>query len=716
VKTKLLMSLVTLGLLAACGQTPQLQQTTDSALGQKKPNAAPSFTTFTEEWTVTGIPKIEGVTKATWSNDGNKIVVDTSKSNPFGPPESKSYILNSASESTMAAGQELSLSPNGTYAVESYASYPYGYPYEITLLDVNAGQRAQTQRFTSFYSWSPTNQFLSAGSSYNSLCWTLINGPVNQSSSLTKICPGYDLPGSYFSWSADGTRSAIITSGKVRVLETSSGASIMVTTGRSYNRLFGFSPNGAYLTASSDAYPNEIKIIDATNGQTTSTIFANASRLAWSPNSAQVAVGGAGIYDASSGTQVVPIVNEGEPIWNSDGSRLALVGASEVALINAGSGSVITSQPITANSFAWHPNGQRWLAVPDDNTLRVFNASNGLQIASISTPGLPGGAWKPGSESILLWDDVQPGVRLWNPSSNQIERRIREKSVFHENNVYSLTWSPDGSRIIDAGRDGRMLSMPSETGEIDASLTGHAGGVYAVAYSPDGTNLASAGNDGTVKLWNPATGENMQTLSGHTFTVRSLAWNPSGSMLASGSWDNSIKLWNPSTGEELRTLTGHSNYVNAIAFNPAGTRLASVSSDKSLKLWNPSTGELLATLNGHTDSLFTLAWSPDGSRLATAGADKTIRIWNASTLALEQTITASFAAVRTVVWTKDGQGLLSGGDDNKVHLWDATSGQESATSNWSINNSAIFNLTWKPNGNQLAIATQKGEVRLYTVQ
>ena len=67
--------------------------------------------------------------------------------------------------------------------------------------------------------------------------------------------------------------------------------------------------------------------------------------------------------------------------------------------------------------------------------------------------------------------------------------------------------------------------------------------VWSVAYSPDGTRIASAGRDQTLRVWDSATGQETLTLTGHAGEVWNVAFSPDGQWIASGSSDHTIRLW-----------------------------------------------------------------------------------------------------------------------------------------------------------------------------
>ena len=119
-----------------------------------------------------------------------------------------------------------------------------------------------------------------------------------------------------------------------------------------------------------------------------------------------------------------------------------------------------------------------------------------------------------------------------------------------------------------ASRSARMARWPSgsadgvirlwnvTTGQPLNTLEGHMSDVWSVTFSRDGSILASGSADGTIRLWDATTGQLKQTLEGHTNDVRNVAFSPDGLSLASGSLDRTIRLWDV-TGQRMQTLEGH---------------------------------------------------------------------------------------------------------------------------------------------------------------
>ena len=243
----------------------------------------------------------------------------------------------------------------------------------------------------------------------------------------------------------------------------------------------------------------------------------------------------------------------------------------------------------------------------------------------------------------------------------------------HRGAVNAVSFSPDGKTLVSGSRDGRAILWDVETAKHSAALDGHQGAVNAVSFSPDGTRLAAASATDVV-LWDVETSKQIVKLQGHTGPVLSVSISPGGGLLASGGgWEDfTVRLWDLTTHREITVLGEHSNPVLSVSFSPDGATVASASTDRSVILWDVETGEKIGTLNGHRSGVVSLSFLfPYGGMLATGSADRTAVLWDLFTLKEIATF-GHTDQIRAVSLSRGGSILAGGGLDGKILLWDVS--------------------------------------------
>ena len=88
-------------------------------------------------------------------------------------------------------------------------------------------------------------------------------------------------------------------------------------------------------------------------------------------------------------------------------------------------------------------------------------------------------------------------TRVWDVDTGELQATLSG----HEGKVYSVVFSPDGKRIATASQDRTIGVWDAETGYLFLRLRGHQREVLAVAFSRDGRRIISASEDGTVRVW-----------------------------------------------------------------------------------------------------------------------------------------------------------------------------------------------------------------------
>ncbi|GHO53552.1 hypothetical protein KSB_20270 [Ktedonobacter robiniae] len=195
------------------------------------------------------------------------------------------------------------------------------------------------------------------------------------------------------------------------------------------------------------------------------------------------------------------------------------------------------------------------------------------------------------------------------------------KNTTKDTTTYLASASADQTvQVIDMEYDPDVYGSSPPASYI---YRGHKDSVNSVAWSPDGTHLASASRNGLVRItklvggpskitsyseFSVVGGDDVLTYAGHKGSVHAVAWSPNGRYLASASADITVQVWDATNGKTIVRYREHRNVVTCVAWSPDGTRLASASSDGTVQVWNATDGSRILTYSGHKGPVQVVAW------------------------------------------------------------------------------------------------------------
>ncbi|MEO6126206.1 MAG: hypothetical protein ABIR32_21105 [Ilumatobacteraceae bacterium] len=347
----------------------------------------------------------------------------------------------------------------------------------------------------------------------------------------------------------------------------------------------------------------------------------------------------------------------------------------------------------------------------------------------------------------------------------------------HVDPVHSARFSPDGSMVLTAGSDGRLIAWDSRSGE--QLQTFGKGGDYVASAQFDSTNsriLAVIDGDGV--LFDVESGKKESTIDAAdeltsavltsrdeavvaiTFAVDSYLddngmvtrWNASNGdvidVVDNGGYPEAIsadgeltvvsdaddegstttQIVDVGNGSVLSTLAQVQEFVyyaDAAQFSEDGNRIARVTSeytdDESLdsltSVWDSNTGRLITTLDDPSSDHVALAFDHDGSVLATTsyGNDYfTSKIVLWDAETGNRIRTVTSEAVGGFAFSPDDSSIAVAMQNSAVTIWDVKSGDQIVTLSGHIG--AINSIAFSPNGDRLITASNDGTARIWNLR
>ncbi len=396
---------------------------------------------------------------------------------------------------------------------------------------------------------------------------------------------------SSISISDDGRR--VVTGGAdktIRLWDASTGQALYSATGhsgavasllldRSRSRIFSGSADGS------------ARIWDAATGRELHALMGHGEAvvaLAESPDGVMLA-SAAGttlrLWDAASGKQFATLHAD----WGANVNSLAFSADGSRVLAMSETGELKVWDASTYGQTIFTRSGGPFVAMAQDGKLFTGKSEDALSRQIFGATGLNGASLPGETTQITAFGLSSSGTRMVTASAQIL--RVWDLKPPRLVSTISLTApatavaiSADGKRVASGGN--RTLQIWDAAGPLLRQWELPAGPAVAIAFSPDGKRVAAGTQDsGQIGVWDSASGQLSATLTGHAAAVLALQFTPDGTRIISGSSDHTLRIWDADTYDPLLVLRDQEESITSLACTPDCARIYSGSSSGTVRMW-----------------------------------------------------------------------------------------------------------------------------------
>jgi WD40 repeat protein len=245
--------------------------------------------------------------------------------------------------------------------------------------------------------------------------------------------------------------------------------------------------------------------------------------------------------------------------------------------------------------------------------------------------------------------------------------QVGEQWEDKDDNMETMILSPDGKKVASGSRDDGAVKLWSvDTGKVIKIWTGHTNWVNSVSWSPDGGRVVSGSSDGTFRVWDVDSGKFFLGPIKGDYAVYAVCYSPDAKMIATGVTRGGLEIWDANSGELLKTSKSYrsfmclawtsdgktlvaegtkfdtatwtevdlcQDYVDVISLSPNDRILAIISYfEKTAQLWDLETNQPIGTPLHHQDRVRSATFSVDAKFLLTCCCDDHIFTWDISAI------------------------------------------------------------------------------------
>jgi WD40 repeat protein len=268
-------------------------------------------------------------------------------------------------------------------------------------------------------------------------------------------------------------------------------------------------------------------------------------------------------------------------------------------------------------------------------------------------------------------------LRVWDAKSGRVLSRF--DGISREDRPQCIQFAPGGRMYaVGAHKSSNLLFLvETSTGKVIHQLSGsdQKFGVWALAFSPDGTQLAAASEE-TIRFWHVETGKQQFVVKTSNNFSETLLYTPDGTKLLSGG-STALQCWDTKTAKEVADFRSVPGEVNCAALS-TDNRILAVGTRTEVLLFDRASGKLLHQLQGHGSTVKSIAFAPKNDLLYSCTSGGCVHTWSLRSFQELHRFSCNRGYISSYAFSPDRLTLATGATslEKAVRFWDLERGRE----------------------------------------
>lgn len=313
----------------------------------------------------------------------------------------------------------------------------------------------------------------------------------------------------------------------------------------------------------------------------------------------------------------------------------------------------------------------------------------------------------------VLPKDLKCPNRPYTPEAEVALRKslLTENAVFRGplDDVYTVSFNPDGTKIVSASADGTLSLWDMNTGK-EKILYGDTIPIICAEFNHKGNRIIFVSYDDVIRIWDVNSLEEILVVDSGCIGVRSVEFSQNDEYFLVASDESKIQIRESENGCLVRTVVTERMFNNS-SFSPDGNRIVYVAPfDDDVYVYDIDT-EKKMILKGHKSGCVSASFSPDGKYIVSTSIDSTVRLWDAASGNEISVLVGHASTVNYASFSSDGKYIVSASDDRSIRIWETRTGKEVRC--LLGHNDQVKKAVFSPNGKIIASASLDNTVRIW---